>query len=200
MVFYAFFFLVQMEKYLIAGLGNIGDQYANTRHNIGFIVLDALAAELKTEMTIQRHAFMAEARLKGRKLILIKPTTYMNLSGKAVKYWLDKENISLQNLLAVVDDIDLDTGVLRLRPKGSGGSHNGMNHIIETLDTSDFARLRIGIGNDFAKGFQVDYVLGKWTSAEEKIMLEKIPLAVEMIKSFVLSGTQFTMNTYNKRK
>jgi peptidyl-tRNA hydrolase, PTH1 family len=200
MVFCAFSFLIEMEKYLIAGLGNIGDQYANTRHNIGFIVLDALANEFKTELTIQRHAFMAEARLKGRKLILIKPTTYMNLSGKAVNYWLEKENIPLQNLLVVVDDIDLETGVLRLRPKGSGGSHNGMNHIIETLDTADFARLRIGIGNDFAKGFQVDYVLGKWTSTEEKIMLEKIPSAVEIIKSFVLSGTQFTMNTYNKRK
>ncbi len=189
-----------MEKYLIAGLGNIGDEYANTRHNIGFIVLDALAQELKVEMTIQRHAFMCEARIKGRKLILIKPTTYMNLSGKAVRYWMDKENISIENLLVVVDDIDLDTGVLRLRPKGSGGSHNGMNHIIETLDTNEFARLRVGIGNDFAKGFQVDYVLGRWTSAEEKIMLEKIPLAVEMIKTFVLSGAQFTMNTYNKRK
>jgi peptidyl-tRNA hydrolase, PTH1 family len=195
-----FFFLQDMEKYLIAGLGNIGDEYANTRHNIGFIVLDALAQELKVEMTLQRHAFMCEARLKGRKLILIKPTTYMNLSGKAVRYWLDKENISIENLLVVVDDIDLDTGVLRLRPKGSGGSHNGMNHIIETLDNNEFARLRVGIGNDFAKGFQVDYVLGKWTSAEEKIMLEKIPLAVEMIKSFVLSGAQFTMNNYNKRK
>lgn len=189
-----------MKKYLIAGLGNIGDEYANTRHNIGFIVLDALAQEMKTSFTIQRHAFMTEARLKGRTLIMIKPTTYMNLSGKAVNYWLEKENIPPENFLVVVDDIDLDTGVLRLRNKGSGGSHNGMNHIIETLGTTDFARLRVGIGNDFAKGFQVDYVLGKWSKQEEKIMLEKIPVAVEMIKSFVLSGPQITMNTYNKRK
>lgn len=193
-------FLIQNSmKYLIAGLGNIGDEYANTRHNIGFIVLDALAQELKTGYTIQRHANQAEARLKGRQLVLVKPTTYMNLSGKAVKYWLDKENIPVENLLVVVDDIDLDTGVLRLRPKGSGGTHNGMNHIIETLGHSDFARLRVGIGKDFAKGFQVDYVLGKWTKAEEKIMLDKIPLAVEMIKNFVLAGTQLTMNQYNNR-
>lgn len=186
-------------KYLITGLGNIGEEYANTRHNIGFIVMDALAQELKTTYSIQRHSYQAEARLKGRQLVLIKPTTYMNLSGKAVKFWLDKENIPVENLLVVTDDIDLDTGVLRLRPKGSGGTHNGMNHIIETLENSDFARLRVGIGKDFAKGFQVDYVLGKWTKPEEKIMLEKIPLAVEMIKSFVLSGTQLTMNQYNNR-
>jgi len=186
-------------KYLIAGLGNIGDEYANTRHNIGFIVLDALAQELKTSFTIQRHANQAEARLKGRQLVLVKPTTYMNLSGKAVKYWLDKENIPIENFLVVVDDLDLDTGVLRLRPKGSGGTHNGMNHIIETLGHNDFARLRVGIGKDFAKGFQIDYVLGKWTKAEEKIMMEKIPLAVEMIKSFILAGTQTTMNQYNNR-
>jgi peptidyl-tRNA hydrolase, PTH1 family len=182
-------FLIQNSmKYLIAGLGNIGDEYANTRHNIGFIVLDALAQELKTGFSIQRHANQAEARLKGRQLVLVKPTTYMNLSGKALKYWLDKENIPVENLLVVVDDIDLDTGVLRLRPKGSGGTHNGLNHIIETLGHTDFARLRVGIGKDFAKGFQVDYVLGKWTKAEEKIMLDKIPLAVEMVKSFVLAG------------
>jgi peptidyl-tRNA hydrolase, PTH1 family len=193
------FLIHNSMKYLIAGLGNIGEEYANTRHNIGFIVLDALAQELKTGFTIQRHANHAETRLKGRQLVLVKPTTYMNLSGKTIKYWLDKENIPVENLLVVVDDIDLDTGVLRLRPKGSGGTHNGLNHIIETLGHSDFARLRVGIGKDFAKGFQVDYVLGKWTKAEEKIMMEKIPLAVEMVKSFVLAGTQLTMNQYNNR-
>lgn len=186
-------------KYLITGLGNIGDEYANTRHNIGFIVLDALAQELKCNFTIQRHAYQCEVRLKGRQLVLIKPTTFMNLSGKAVKYWLDKEDIPIENLLVVVDDLDLDTGVLRLRPKGSGGTHNGLNHIIETLGHTDFARLRVGIGKDFAKGFQVDYVLGKWAKAEEKVMLDKIPLAVEMIKSFVLAGTQLTMSQYNNR-
>ncbi|MBE0638832.1 MAG: aminoacyl-tRNA hydrolase [Bacteroidales bacterium] len=186
-------------KYLIAGLGNIGDDYANTRHNIGFLVLDALAQEMKSTFSIQRHAYHSEARIKGRQLVMIKPTTYMNLSGKAVKYWLEKENVPVENLLVVLDDIDLETGVLRLRPKGSGGTHNGLNHIIETLGHSDFARLRVGIGKDFAKGFQVDYVLGKWTKAEEKIMIEKIPLAIEMMKSFVLAGTQLTMNQYNNR-
>ncbi len=186
-------------KYLIIGLGNIGDEYANTRHNVGFLVLDALAQELKSTFSVQRHAYQTEGRIKGRQLILIKPTTYMNLSGKAVKYWLEKENIPIENFLVVVDDIDLDVGVLRLRPKGSGGSHNGLNHIIETLGHTDFPRLRVGIGKDFAKGFQVDYVLGKWSKAEEKVMLEKIPMAVEMIRSFVLAGTQLTMNQYNNK-
>jgi len=156
----------QKVKYLIAGLGNPGSEYADTRHNIGFVVADALAQELKTHFGISRHAYTAKARFKGRQLLLIKPTTYMNLSGKAVKYWMDKENIPLENLLVVYDDIDLDTGVLRLRAKGSGGTHNGINHIIETLGRNDFARLRIGIGKDFAKGFQVDYVLGRWTKKE----------------------------------
>jgi PTH1 family peptidyl-tRNA hydrolase len=187
-------------KYLIAGLGNPGSEYANTRHNIGFVTLDALARDLKTEFGIGRHAYVAKARLKGRQLVLLKPTSYMNLSGKAVKYWLDKENIPVENLLVVYDDIDLDTGVLRLRAKGSGGTHNGMNHIIETLGRNDFARLRIGIGKDFAKGFQVDYVLGQWTKREEEIMLEKIPVAVEMIKSFIFLGVQRTMNLFNTKE
>nr|NQU89074.1 aminoacyl-tRNA hydrolase [Bacteroidota bacterium] len=184
-------------KYLIAGLGNIGDDYANTRHNIGFIVADALAWDLKSDFSIERHAYVSKARLKGRQLTIIKPTTYMNLSGKAIRYWMEKEKIPLENLLVVFDEIALDTGVLRMRSKGSGGTHNGTNHIIETIGTTDFARLRVGIGKDFARGFQVDYVLGKWAKQEEKIMLEKIPLAVEMIKSFVLSGPQHAMNQYN---
>lgn len=186
-------------KYLIAGLGNIGAEYANTRHNIGFVVLDALAQDLKTSFEIDRHAFLAKGRVKGRQLVMIKPTTYMNLSGKAIRYWLDKENIPIENLLVVTDEIALDEGVLRMRTKGSGGTHNGMNHIIETLGRNDFTRLRIGIGNDFARGFQVDYVLGEWTKAEEKTMLEKIPTAVEMIKSFVFTGPQRTMNLFNTK-
>lgn len=151
-------------KYLIVGLGNIGDEYANTRHNIGFIVVDALAQATSARFSIGRHASVAETRIKNKELILLKPTTYMNLSGKAVKYWLDKEKIPLENLLVITDDVDLDLGVLRMRSKGSGGSHNGLNHIIETLITTDWARLRFGIGKDYAKGFQVDYVLGCWSS------------------------------------
>lgn len=186
-------------KYLIVGLGNIGDEYANTRHNIGFIVLDALAQDTSTRFSIGRHAFVAETRIKNKELILLKPTTYMNLSGKAVKYWLDKEKIPLSNLLVVTDDVDLDLGVLRLRSKGSGGSHNGLNHIIETLLLTDFARLRVGIGKDYARGFQVDYVLGRWTSKEEKILLPRIDSAVDMIKSFVLAGVDRTMSEFNNK-
>jgi len=186
-------------KYLIAGLGNIGSEYANTRHNIGFVVLDALAQDLKTNFEIDRHAFLAKGRVKGRQLVMIKPTTYMNLSGKAIRYWLDKENIPLENLLVVTDEIALDLGVLRMRVKGSGGSHNGMNHIIEILGRNDFNRLRVGIGKDFAKGYQVDYVLGRWTRGEENVMLERIPTAVEMIKSFVFAGAQRTMNQFNTK-
>jgi peptidyl-tRNA hydrolase, PTH1 family len=129
----------------------------------------------------------------------VKPTTFMNLSGKAVKYWLDKEKIPLENLLVITDDVDLDLGVLRLRSKGSGGSHNGLNHIIETLGMTDFARLRVGIGNDYAKGFQVDYVLGRWSSKEEKILIPKIETAVEIIKSFVLAGVDRTMSEFNNK-
>lgn len=186
-------------KYLIVGLGNIGDEYANTRHNIGFIILDALAQATSAKFSIGRHAFVAEAKVKNKELILLKPTTYMNLSGKAVKYWLDKEKIPLENLLVVTDDVDLDLGVLRLRSKGSGGSHNGLNHIIETLLMTDFARLRVGIGKDYARGFQVDYVLGRWTSKEEKILLPRIDVAVDIIKSFALAGVDRTMSEYNNK-
>jgi PTH1 family peptidyl-tRNA hydrolase len=188
-----------MEKYLIIGLGNIGEEYANTRHNIGFIVADALASDLGVKFSIERHAYMAEAKLKNKLLIILKPTTYMNLSGKAVKYWLDKEKIPLENLLVVTDDVDLDLGVLRLRIKGSGGSHNGLNHIIETLLITDWARLRFGIGKDYARGFQVDYVLGRWSSKEEKILIPRIELAVSIVKSFVLAGATQTMSDYNNK-
>lgn len=187
------------EKYLITGLGNIGDEYANTRHNIGFIVADSLAADLNGKFTIGRHASILETRLKNKQLIIIKPTTYMNLSGKAVKYWMDKEEIPLENILVVTDDVDLDLGALRLRAKGSGGSHNGLNHIIETLGTTEFARLRVGIGKDYAKGFQVEYVLGRWSSAEEKLLIPRIEAAVEIVRSFVLAGAARTMSEYNNK-
>ena len=188
-----------MDKYLIVGLGNIGEEYANTRHNIGFIVADALANELGAKFTIERHAFKTEAKLKNKLLIILKPTTFMNLSGKAVKYWLDKEKIPLENLLVITDDVDLDLGVLRLRTKGSGGSHNGLNHIIETLLFSDWSRLRFGIGKDYARGFQVDYVIGQWSKKEEKILGPRIDMAVSIIKSFVLAGATQTMSEFNNK-
>lgn len=180
-------------KYLIAGLGNIGDEYANTRHNIGFIVLDAFARLSGVSFQSGRYADVARLKIKNKTLILIKPSTYMNLSGKAVRYWLGAEKIPLENLLVVVDDIALPPGQLRLRMKGGPGGHNGLISIIETLETEDFARLRFGIGNDFAKGFQTEYVLGKWTKAEEELLVPKIGEAVEMIKSFVLTAPNRTV-------
>jgi PTH1 family peptidyl-tRNA hydrolase len=186
-------------KYLIAGLGNIGAEYANTRHNIGFIVADALALEGKSVFAPARLADVTKVKYKSRIMVVIKPSTYMNLSGKAVKYWLAKENIPLENLLVIADDIALPAGVLRLRAKGGDGGHNGLISIIEQLGTSDFARLRVGIGKDFAQGMQVDYVLGKWTKAEEEIMIPKVKTAVEIVKSFAAIGVERTMNVYNTR-
>lgn len=187
-------------KYLIVGLGNIGDEYANTRHNIGFIIADALANELGARFSTDRLASRAEAKYRGKTIVIIKPTTYMNLSGKAYRYWLATENIDIQNSLVIVDDLDLESGIFRLKTKGSGGSHNGLNNIIETLGNNEFPRLRVGIGSDFAKGFQIDYVLGRFTKSEEKLFTERIPVAVEMIKSFVQAGPVNTMNTFNNKK
>jgi PTH1 family peptidyl-tRNA hydrolase len=186
-------------KYLIAGLGNIGDEYADTRHNIGFIVADALALSLKTNFASGRHASMAKATLRGRTLVIIKPTTFMNLSGKAVRYWMQKEEVLPENLLVVVDDLALPLGTLRMRKKGSDGGHNGLISIIETIETTDFPRIRFGIGSDFAKGYQVDYVLGRWGTEEEKVLLPRIDTAVEMIKSFALAGADRTMTLFNKK-
>ena len=172
-------------KYLIAGLGNIGNEYANTRHNIGFIVLDALVKLSGVSFESGRYADIARVRVKNKSLILIKPSTYMNLSGKAVRYWLETEKIPVENLLVVVDDIALPSGQLRMRMKGGDGGHNGLSSIIETLETEEFSRLRFGIGNDFPKGYQTEYVLGKFTADEEVALAPKIVEAVEMIKSFV---------------
>ena len=174
-------------KYLIAGLGNIGAEYANTRHNIGFIVVDALARLSGVSFQSGRYADIARLRIKNKHLVLIKPTTYMNLSGKAVRYWLEAEKIPLENLLVVVDDIALPSGQLRLRMKGGPGGHNGLISIIETLGTEEFARLRFGIGSDFPKGFQTEYVLGKFNSEEEEALAPKVVEAIEMIKGFVNS-------------
>ena len=186
-------------KYLIACLGNIGAEYANTRHNIGFIVADAIALEGGSKFKTERLADVTRVKYKARNLVVIKPSTYMNLSGKAVKYWLDKEKIPIEKLLVVVDDIALPTGTLRLRPKGGDGGHNGLISIIESLNTGNFARLRIGIGNDFARGYQSEYVLGQWTKAEEEILIPKIKTAVDIIKSFVTIGLGRTMTLFNKK-
>lgn len=186
-------------KYLIACLGNIGSEYNNTRHNIGFDIADALATDLKGTFKVERLASVCNAKYKARTLVIIKPTTYMNLSGKAVKYWLDKEKISIENLLVVLDDIALPFGTLRLRPKGSDAGHNGLSDIIQTLGTNQFARLRFGVGNDFPRGRQVEYVLGKWPKKEEKELPFKINSAVEVIKSFTSIGLARTMNSYNNK-
>lgn len=186
-------------KYLIIGLGNIGDEYANTRHNIGFIVLDALAQEAGVKFEPGRLASIAKIKYRGRILILAKPATYMNLSGKAVKYWLTQENIPIENSLSILDDIALPVGSLRLKSKGGDGSHNGLTSIIEHLGTTEFPRLRVGIGNDFAQGFQSDYVLGKWTKTEEDILIPRIKVATDIVKSFVSIGIGLTMTKYNKK-
>ena len=186
-------------KYLIVGLGNMGSDYDGTRHNIGFDVVDQICKSLEGSWRLDTHGDLAEVKYKGRTLILLKPNTYMNLSGKAVRYWLQKETIDLKNLLVIVDDIALPLGKLRLKSSGSDGGHNGLNHIIMTLGTEDFARLRVGVGNDFARGTQVDYVLGRWTKEEEKMMLERIPVAVDAILSFVLEGVNTAMNRFNNK-
>ena len=186
-------------KYLIVGLGNIGDEYANTRHNIGFVVADAFAFDRKAEFSSGRYASIAKASLKGRTFIILKPTTFMNLSGKAVRYWMTKEDILPENILVIVDDLALPLGTLRLRKKGSDGGHNGLISINEETGTMDYARLRIGIGDDFPKGRQVDYVLSRWTIEEEKVLLPKITTCVDIIKNFALSGIDRTMNIFNTK-
>jgi len=186
-------------KYLIVGLGNIGDEYSNTRHNIGFIAADAVAFFFKVPFESGRYGTTARKSFKGRSLVILKPSTYMNLSGKAVRYWMNKEKILAENILIIVDDLALPLGALRLRARGSDGGHNGLISIDEYLETSEYARLRIGIGNDFAKGYQVDYVLGRWTAEEEKILLPRLEMTVDLIKSFILTGIERTMNVYNTK-
>lgn len=186
-------------KYLIVGLGNIGPEYQNTRHNIGFMILDAFAKASNITFTTQRYGDVAEMRLKNKQLILLKPSTYMNLSGNAVRYWLEKENISIDNLLVLVDDLALPYGAIRLKGKGSDAGHNGLKNIAELLKTQSYARLRFGIGNDFPKGCQVDYVLGHFTEEQEKAMPERLNVAVEAIKNFCLAGLSITMNQFNNK-
>lgn len=186
-------------KYLIAGLGNIGPEYHETRHNIGFMVVDALAQTADVDFVDRRYGMTAAMSLKGRQLLLLKPSTYMNLSGNAVRYWMQKENIPLENILVVVDELALPFGTLRLKAKGSDAGHNGLKHIAITLGTQEYARLRFGIGNDFPRGGQIDYVLGAFTNEERKAMNERLKTAGEIIKSFCLAGIDITMNLYNKK-
>jgi len=186
-------------KYLIVGLGNIGVEYANTRHNIGFVVADALNNDLKGSFTVERLASYSKVKFKGRTLVIIKPTTYMNLSGKSVKYWMDQEKIPLERTLVVLDDIALPLGTLRMKARGGDAGHNGLTDIILKLDTDGFPRLRIGIGDNFPKGYQADYVLGQWSRSEEKLMIPRVETAVEIIKSFVTLGIDRTMTAYNNK-
>jgi len=186
-------------KYLIIGLGNVGAEYAHTRHNIGFDILDRLSEELKGEFSIERYVYRAEVKFKGRKLILIKPTTYMNLSGKAVKYWMTNEKLSVDNMLVILDDLAIPLGKLRMKLKGGDGNHNGLTSIIEALGHSNFPRLRFGIGNHFKRGYQSDFVLGRWTSEEEAIIDERIDIAIEFVKGFVSIGAQRTMTALNNK-
>ncbi len=184
-------------KFLIAGLGNIGNEYAHTRHNIGFDVAMALATKNGASLATERLAYKAEWRWKGRQFVCICPTTYMNLSGKAVKYWIDKENIDLANLLVVYDELALPLSRIRVRTGGSDGGHNGLKSIQESLGTTEYPRLRFGIGNDYPKGLQADYVLGRWKPDEEPIVKKKIELCVEAIETFATRGINTVMNTYN---
>ena len=187
-----------MEKYLIVGLGNPGPEYHETRHNAGWMVLDAFAKEQGTAFADKRYGFVAETSVRGRKLILLKPTTYMNLSGNAVRYWLEKENIPTENLLVVVDDLALPLGKMRLKGSGSNGGHNGLGHI-QQLIGQKYARLRMGIGSEFQRGQQIEWVLGKFSVEDKATLTPLISTACEVIKSFVLAGIDITMNQFNKK-
>lgn len=187
-----------MDKYLICGLGNPGAEYAGTRHNTGFMVLDAFAKASNIVFEDKRYGFVAETSLKGRKIILLKPTTFMNLSGNAVRYWLNKENIDQRRLLVVSDDVALPLGEFRLKGSGSNGGHNGLGHI-QQLIGQNYPRLRMGIGNDYPRGGQVDWVLGRYDEADMQVLQPAIDTAVEIIKSFVLAGIDITMNQFNQQ-
>ena len=186
-----------MDKYLIVGLGNPGDEYAETRHNTGFMVLDAFAKASNIVFEDKRYGFVAETSLKGRKVYLLKPATFMNLSGNAVRYWLNKENIDQSRLLVVSDDVAIPVGQFRLKANGSSGGHNGLGHI-QQLIGQQYARLRMGIGNDYPVGMQIDHVLGRFSAEEREHLQPAIDMAVDIVKSFVLAGIDITMNQFNK--
>lgn len=184
-------------KYLIVGLGNPGAEYEQTRHNIGFLVLDFLAQKAGVSFLSDRYGHIAQTRFKNKQALLLKPNTFMNLSGKAVRYWMQQFQVPLENIIIVLDDLALPLGKLRIRTKGSDGGHNGLKSIDSLLNSQNYTRLRFGIGNDFGKGQQVDFVLGEWTAEEKKMLNKRIELAAEAIQSFVLSGPEQTMGKYN---
>ncbi len=186
-----------MKKFLIVGLGNIGAEYVNTRHNIGFKVLDHLAKKENLEFQTVKLGSLAEYKLKGRTLLLLKPNTYMNLSGKAIKFWMDKENIPIENILVITDDLNLPFGTIRIRTKGSDGGHNGLKNTQQVLNTSNYPRFRFGISDEFKKGKQVDYVLGEWNDAEKASLPERLDVAAEIIRSFGTAGLENTMTAFN---
>lgn len=186
-----------MKKFLIVGLGNIGDKYKNTRHNIGFKILDALIETEKLTFEDAKLGAIASFKHKGKSVLCLKPSTYMNLSGKAVKYWIDKEKILLENVLIITDDINLIFGTIRLKTKGSDGGHNGLKDIQNTFQSSKYNRFRFGVGANFKKGKQVDYVLGEWNEEENKVLEERLKKSCELIRSFVFSGIKNTMNQFN---
>jgi PTH1 family peptidyl-tRNA hydrolase len=186
-----------MKKFLIVGLGNIGAEYVNTRHNIGFKVVDFLAQKEGLAFETVKLGALAEYKFKGRTFFLLKPNTYMNLSGKAVKYWMDKENIALENIMVITDDLNLPFGTVRIRPKGSDGGHNGLKNINLILSTLNYTRFRFGISDEFKKGKQIDYVLGEWDEEEKLKLPERLALASEIIKSFGTTGLEGTMTSYN---
>ncbi|HLP14275.1 MAG TPA: aminoacyl-tRNA hydrolase [Flavobacteriales bacterium] len=185
-------------KFLIAGLGNIGAEYENTRHNIGFKIADALAAKHNASFTSDRYAHVSEFKIKNKQLVLIKPTTFMNLSGNAVRYWMQKEKIEAQNILVVIDELALPFGTIRLKGSGSDGGHNGLKNIQELLQSQNYPRLRFGIAAEFSKGKQVDYVLGEWNAEEKKTLAEKIDRSVKAIETFCLAGLSNAMNEFNR--
>ncbi|MEO8253431.1 MAG: aminoacyl-tRNA hydrolase [Flavobacterium sp.] len=185
------------KKYLIVGLGNIGAEYVNTRHNIGFKVVDFLARKEGISFETVKLGALAEYKLKGRTFLLLKPNTYMNLSGKAVQYWMEKEKIPLENIFVITDDLNLSFGTIRIRSKGSDGGHNGLKNINLVLNTNEYARFRFGISDEFKKGKQIDYVLGEWNTAEHEALPERLEIASEIIKSFGTAGLEITMTTFN---
>ena len=186
-----------MNKYLIVGLGNIGDEYRDTRHNIGFKMLDAFAEASNVAFEDRRYGFVGRCRVKNAEIVLLKPSTYMNLSGNAVRYWMNEEKISLENLMVLVDDLNLPFGTIRIRKQGSAGGHNGLRHIEQVLCTPNYARVRFGIGNEYTRGAQINFVLGAWTEEEEKALPERLKVINEIIPSFCLQGIERTMNLYN---
>lgn len=186
-----------MKKFLIVGLGNIGDKYENTRHNIGFKILDELAEEHKVTFETDKLGDITTFRFKGRTFILLKPSTYMNLSGKAVKYWMTKEKIVIDNILVVTDDLNIDFGTIRLKGKGSDGGHNGLKDIQEKLSTNKYPRFRFGVGANFSKGRQVDFVLSEWSKEETSQLIERLPVAAKLITSFGTAGMANTMSAFN---